>query len=350
MHDFFSKTFYSNTIGDWLTAMLVVGAGIILGKIMYWIIGKYIKILAKKTKSRLDDILVDMFEEPIILSIFIFSFWYALSTLSLSTKVDAFFDHVIYILIVFDVAWLIVRIFDSLVEEYVVPLVKTSESNLDDQVLPIIRKTIKVTIWSIAVVVGLNNAGYDIGALIAGLGIGGLALAMAAKDSVENLFGGLTVFFDKPFIVNDRIVIDGFDGVVEEIGVRSTRLRTLAGRLVTIPNSHFTRMSIENISLEPSRKVVLEIALTNDSTTSEIEKAIDILTNTAKSYSELEEKISAGISSFGQFSIDLQLVYYIKIGLDFVNVSARINFDIFKAFKEAHLRFVLPTGTLVEQK
>jgi MscS family membrane protein len=350
MHDFFSKTFYSNTIGEWLIAMLVVGAGIILGKIMYWIIGKYIKILAKKNKSRLDDILVDMFEEPIILSIFIFSFWYALSSLSLSTKVDAFFDHVIYILIVFDVAWLRVRIFDSLVEEYVVPLVKTSESNLDDQVLPIIRKTIKVTIWSIAVVVGLNNAGYDIGALIAGLGIGGLALAMAAKDSVENLFGGLTVFFDKPFIVNDRIVIDGFDGVVEEIGVRSTRLRTLAGRLVTIPNSHFTRMSIENISLEPSRKVVLEIALTNDSTTLEIEKAIEILTNTAKSYSELEEKIYAGISSFGQFSINLQLVYYIKIGLDFVNVSVSINFDIFKAFKEAHLRFVLPTGAFVEQK
>ena len=90
-----------------------------------------------------------------------------------------------------------------------------------------------------AIILGLNNAGYDVGAIVAGLGIGGLALALAAQDSVKNLFGGFTIFVDKPFKVKDRIKISGFDGAVEEIGIRSTRIRTLDGRMVTIPNSKF---------------------------------------------------------------------------------------------------------------
>lgn len=106
-------------------------------------------------------------------------------------------------------------------------------------------------------IVALNNAGYDVGALIAGLGIGGLALAMAARDTVSNVFGGFTIFTDRPFTLNDRIKVSGFDGTVDEIGIRSTRLRTLAGTLVTIPNSTFSESAVENVSAEPSRKVVM---------------------------------------------------------------------------------------------
>ena len=96
-------------------------------------------------------------------------------------------------------------------------------------------------IWIIGIIVALNNAGYDVMALIAGLGIGGLALAMAAKDTVANVFGGFTIFTDRPFSMGDRIVISGFDGTVKEIGIRSTRLQTLAGREVSIPNSKLCR-------------------------------------------------------------------------------------------------------------
>jgi MscS family membrane protein len=96
-----------------------------------------------------------------------------------------------------------------------------------------------------------------VGALIAGLGIGGLALAMAARDTVSNVFGGFTIFTDRPFTLNDRIKVSGFDGTVDEIGIRSTRLRTLAGTLVTIPNSTFSESAVENVSAEPSRKVVM---------------------------------------------------------------------------------------------
>ena len=136
-------------------------------------------------------------------------------------------------------------------------MVEESDNTLDDQLLPIVRKGTKFSLWAVGIIVALNNAGYDVGALIAGLGIGGLALAMAARDTVSNVFGGFTIFTDRPFTLNDRIKVSGFDGTVDEIGIRSTRLRTLAGTLVTIPNSTFSGSAVENSSAEPSRGVVM---------------------------------------------------------------------------------------------
>ena len=350
MDGFFSKAFYGNTIGEWLIAFSIIAAGIILGKIIYWIIGKFVKAATKKTKTKLDDILVDMLEEPIIWAIFTFALWYSLGTLNLSEGVATFFSHIIYILVVFDIAWLIVRLFDALVKEFLQPKISQSESNLDDQLLPIVSKTVKVTVWTVALVVGLNNAGYDIGALIAGLGIGGLALAMAAKDSVANLFGGLTVFLDKPFEVNDRVVVDGFDGIIEEIGIRSTRLRTLAGRRVTIPNSHFTSDAIENISSEPNRKVVLNLGLTYDTTPENIQKSLDFLREITSKYDDvLEEKKVIGFSGFGDFSLNIFLIYYIKSGEDVVGINTKINLDILNIFNKNKLEFAFPTQTIVTQ-
>lgn len=351
MSDFFSKAFYGNTIGEWLIAFSIIASGIILGKIFYWVIGRFIKAATKKTKSKLDDILVDMFEEPISLSIFILSFWYGLGTLNLSVGIDTFFGHVTYIIIVFDIAWLIVRMFDAMVQEYLVPRISKSESNLDDQLLPIVSKTIKATVWTVALVVGLNNAGYDIGALIAGLGIGGLALAMAAKDSVANLFGGLTVFLDKPFEINDRVMVDGYDGIIEEIGIRSTRLRTLAGRRVTIPNSHFTSKSIENISSEPNRKVAINLGLTYDTAPENIQQSLDLLKEITSKYDNvLEEKKVIGFTGFGDFSLNLLLIYYVKSGEDVMATNTSINLDILKTFNENKLEFAFPTQTIMTQQ
>ncbi len=348
MKEILAQTYYSNTIGSWLIAFLIIGGGIIIGKLIYWIIGRFIKSATKKTKSKLDDILIDMFEEPMLFSVFILSFWYGVSTLTLSKGFENFIEHVVFILIVFDVAWLLVRMFDALIEEYLVPMVQNSESNLDNQLLPIIRKTITVTIWAIALVVGLNNAGYDVGAVIAGLGIGGLALAMAAKDWVANLFGGLTVFLDKPFQVRDRIVIDGFDGVVEEIGIRSTRLRTLAGRMVTIPNQFFTSMSIENISLETSRKTTLDLGLTYDTSPENLQKAIDLANQVIdRNESILETHRTVGFTNFAAYSLTLSIIYYIKPCPDYIAISSIINMDILKTFTEYNVHFAYPTQTII---
>ncbi len=348
MSEFFSKSFYGNTIGDWTIAIAIIVGGYIVSKIAYWIIGNLIKKAAKKTKTRLDDILVETLERPILLAIIIAGMWYGVFYLNLSVETEKFMVQVFYFAITFNIAWLFVRIIDGIIVNYLEPLVQKTENDLDDQLLPLIRKSIKIAIWVIAVIVGLNNAGYNVGALLAGLGIGGIALAMAAKDTVANLFGGVTIFTDRPFMTGDRVIADGYDGKVEEIGFRSTKLRTMAGRIVTIPNVTFTAQSIENISSEPARRMPVKLGLTYDTTPEQMTEAKKILKDIVEANQDLvEENYVAAFDGFGDFSLNLMFVYYISKGSDYWLAVDTMNSEILKRFNKAGLDFAFPTQTIL---
>lgn len=349
MSEFFDKTFYGNTVAEWSIALLIIVGSFVLAKIIYWVFGNIVKRLTQKTKTKLDDIIIDMVEEPVVMAIVLGGFWYGVSYLNLSEGMDNFMSKVFYVALTFNVSWFVVRLLDALIVEYLTPFVEKTEGDLDDQLLPIIRKSVKAAIWIVAVVVGLNNAGYDVGALIAGLGIGGLALAMAAKDSVSNLFGGLTVFVDKPFTLGDRIKIDSYDGVIEEVGIRTTRLRTLAGRQVTIPNKVFTESFIENITSEPSRKMVLNLGLTYDTTAEQMEQAFAILKKINEENESTTEESVQMFSGYGDFSLNILYIYYIKSGESWWEVPNSMNLAILRQFNEAGLEFAFPTHTIIQQ-
>ncbi|MEN8119537.1 MAG: mechanosensitive ion channel family protein [Bacteroidota bacterium] len=351
MNDFVSETFYNNTIGEWAIALVIIVASVIIAKLVYFIISKVVKKFTERSKSKLDDLIVDMIEEPIVFAIIIAGVWYGLNFLNLTEWWENFIGKVYYILIIFNIAWMLNRLFDALVNEYLMPLVEKSDSDLDDQLLPIARKGIKITVWVIAIVVGLNNAGYDIGALLAGLGIGGLALAMAAKDSVANLFGGFTIFTDKPFTIHDRIKADGFDGTVEEIGIRSTRLKTLEGRMVTIPNALFASESIENISSETRRKIALDLGLTYDTSPDSMQEAMDILQEIAKNNKSVDnDDVVTAFTEFGDSAMIIRFVYYIIKGEDIYNTTSAINMEILKKFNENKFDFAFPSQTIYTVK
>ena len=351
MNDFVSQTYYNNTIGEWAIALVIIVASVIIAKLVYFIISRIVKKYTSRSKSKLDDLIVDMIEEPIVFAIIIAGVWYGLNFLNLNDWWENFIGKVYYILIIFNIAWMLSRLFDALVDEYLKPLVDKSDSDLDDQLLPIARKGIKVTVWVIALIVGLNNAGYDIGALIAGLGIGGLALAMAAKDSVANLFGGFTIFTDKPFTIHDRIKADGFDGTVEEIGIRSTRLKTLDGRIVTIPNALFASESIENVSSENRRKIPIDLGLTYDTTPEAMQKAMDVLQEIAKNNKSVDPVgIVTAFTAFGDSAMNIRFIYYIIKGEDIYATMSAINMEILKKFNENKFDFAFPSQTIYTVK
>lgn len=350
MSEFFEKTFYGNTIAEWSVSLLIIAGTFVLAKAIYWLSGNIIKKITKKTKSKLDDLIIDKIEEPVILALVLGGIWYAVSYLNVSDGFVNFADKAFYVAFTFDVSWLVVRLVDSILVEYLSPLVKKTKGNLDDQLMPIIRKSLKAVIWAMAIVIGLNNAGYNVGTLLAGLGLGGLAFAMAAKDSVANLFGGVTVFVDKPFKIGDRIVIDGYDGTVSDMGLRSTKLKTLAGRIVTIPNKNFTEKYIENISSEPSRKIALSLGLTYDTQAINILKAIDILKDIDKKSKYTKEDCVAIFESFGDFSLNITYIYYIIKGEDIWAAINYTNQEILKRFNEAELEFAFPTQTILTQE
>ena len=348
--DFLEKQFYNNTIANWGISLLIILIVFILSKVLYWISKNLIKRITSKTKSNLDDILVDMIEEPVIIALIIFGFWLAFKRLDFNDKVHVFVVKAIYFSIAIDVTWMFARVIKSLIQEYLSPLSQKTTNKLDDQLVLVIQKSSIIIIWILGIIVALNNAGFDVAALIAGMGIGGIAFAMAAKDTVANMFGGLTVFLDKPFKINDRIKIDNYDGFIVDIGIRSTRLKTFEGRIVTIPNSHFTENAIENVSLEPSRKVLLKLGLTYDTSPEKMELAMEILKNITQNNQNLEADYLISFTDFGDFSLGILYIYYIKSSSDIFKTQTDVNLEILKQFNSNNLEFAFPTQTIYHSK
>jgi len=346
MEDFLAKTFYENTVGQWSIAILIVLGSVIISRLFYWILSGIVLRHAEKTKTKLDDILIKKLKEPVLFAIIIVGIWYAIKYLSFTPEFDARIGQAYYLLVSFNVAWVIVRLLDAIVEEYFRPMVEKSENDLDDRLLPIISKGIKISVWMMAIIIGLDNAGYDVTTMIAGLGLGGLAFAMAAKDTIANLFGGFTIITDKPFTISDRIQVKGYDGNVKEIGIRSTRIKTFDGRIVVVPNATIANDVLVNVSAEPSRRISLSLGLTYDTDHNSMEKAMTILKEIVAENDNLEEHVILGFDAFNDFSLNINFKYYIIKGRDILGTQTQVNLQILKRFNAEGLEFAFPTQTI----
>ena len=356
--EFLEKIYYHNTVLQWAIALGIILGGVIFAKILYWFTSTIIKKITAKTKTKLDDLLVDKLEKPIIFIVIIAAYYWAISYLNFPTdavgKTNGL-ENLLFKLstfaLVINITWMISRILDAVVEEYVVPIAEKSESDFDDQVLPILRKGIRAIIWIMGIIIGMDNLGIDITAMIAGLGIGGLALALAAQDMVKNIFGGIMIFLDKPFKIGERIQIDGFDGTVEEVGLRSTRVRTLEGRLLIINNSTFSDNTVVNVSAEHTRKVVLNLGMTYDTTPEQMQQSMDILKEIVIAHPAIEtEDASIGFNAYGDFALGILFVYRIKKEGDILQTQTEINLEILKRFNGEGLEFAFPTQTVFKKE
>ena len=135
-----SRSYYGNTVSGWLTALAIIVGAVLLGKLAYWIFGNVFKKLSAKTETKLDDLIIDMIEEPVVLVISIGGIWYGLGTLQLPERATVWMGNALHFVVILTIAWLVSRLFDALYREYVAPLADKTETDLDDQLLPILRK------------------------------------------------------------------------------------------------------------------------------------------------------------------------------------------------------------------
>lgn len=350
LQEFLSREFYHNTLENWAISLSMIFGAVIIARIFHWFLNKIAESFTQKTASSLDDLLLKASKEPSVFIVAVLASWYGLERLHFTDAIDDMIGAVYYFVVTVGVTWLLVRLVDAVIEKYLLPLAEKTESDFDDQLLPIIQKGARTLLWILGIIVALNNAGYNVSAIIAGMGIGGLAFAMAAKDSISNIFGGFTIFTDKPFKINDRIKINGFDGTVTEIGLRSTRLKTLEGRTVTIPNSKFTDGMVENVTLEPTRKIVMNIGLIYDTTPEQMEQAMSILDEIHKNTDGVDEVRHIAFTDFGDFSLGITFIYYIRKGADILGVRSGMNLKILKEFNANGLEMAFPTQTIYTKK
>ncbi len=226
-----------------------------------------------------------------------------------------------------------------------------TESRLDDMLVPIIRKSLRVTVVILALVqIAQILSDKPITSIIAGLGIGGLAFALAAQDTIKNFFGSIVLFVDKPFEMGDRIVVDGHDGPVAEVGLRSTKIRTLEGHLVTVPNGELANKTIQNIGKRPYIRRIADLTITYDTPPEKIDRALEIVRGILDNHEGMHPDFPPRVffNDFNAASLNIRVIYWYHPPdyWSFMAFSERFNREVFQRFGEEGVDFAFPTQTL----
>ncbi len=342
-------TYFGNTVLEYLFFFSVVAGGVFIGKIITFTSKTILRAFADKTKTRLDDIILTLLEGPVLLSVFLAGLYFGRELLVMSAGFSSFYLKTISILFIFNIAWYLSKLINGLITHYLEPITEKSETDLDDHLLPIARKLVNVIVWAVVGVMAVEKLGYNVSSLIAGLGIGGLAFALAAKDLVGNLFGGIAILMDKPFKVGDRIKVSDVDGFVREIGLRTTRIETFGGTMITVPNSKVVDSVSENVSAEKQRRMTFTIGVEYGTSLAKLEKGKKIIEGHLKKIKGLDNKeFSVSFSEFAASSLNIRVQYWITPeGMNnYFGVQDELYTAIKKDFEKAKIEMAFPTQTV----
>jgi MscS family membrane protein len=246
--------------------------------------------------------------------------------------------------------WLILLLI-GILDVYLKKWAAGTESTIDDMLVPIVGKTLRLFVIVICgIIIVQNLTGLKIGPLLASLGIGGLAVALAAKDSIANFFGTLTILFDKPFQVGQRITIDKYDGIVENVGFRSTQIRTLTGHLVTIPNEKLVNSSVENIGERPYIRWLTNIGITYDTPPDKVEKAVHMIREILENHEGMKDDFPPRVffNGFNDWSLNITVIawYHPPNYWDFQAWLQKTCLEIMRRFEAEDIDFAFPSHTI----
>jgi len=270
--------------------------------------------------------------------------------LSLGNSVSVFFQTITTILFIMAIARLTFSLVD-VVDARMHDLAVSSESTVSEMLSVLIGRTLKIAVVIIALLQMVTLLiGKPLTSVLAGLGIGGLAFALAAQDTLKNFFGSLALFSDKPFQIGERVIIDGHDGPVEDVGLRSTRIRTLDGHLVTIPNGELARMSVQNIGKRPYIRRLFNIGITYDTPPEKIERALEIIKDILKDHEGVNPEFPPRVffNEFNNDSLNILVIYWYHPPeyWNFLKFSEKVNLEILNRFNYEGIDFAFPTQTL----
>lgn len=339
---------WGNSLETWGISILFIVGAIVIVKLISLISKKFLKPLVTRTSNRLDDVIYYSLEEPIKFAIILLGVWIAIHRLVYPDNFVKVVDNAYGILIVLNITWIFARLSGGLLQVYWGHRAKGQATKM----MPIIKRTILVVVWIIGIVMALSNVGVNISALLGTLGIGGIAFALAAQDTVKNIFGAFTILTDKPFSIGDTIRVDSFEGTIVDVGVRSTKMMDYDKRIITFPNYKITDASIINISSEPMRRVVLKLGLTYNTAPEKMKEALEILRGLPAKVKDASSKPSDAIANFSDYTdsaLVITFMFYIEKQGDILGVASEMNMAILTAFNEAGLEFAFPTRTVYIQ-
>lgn len=348
------RTFHETGWVAWGMLLLAIFLGLVAGKVVQLSLRRLSREVAKKKWWKTRGLGFRAAASPAYLALTTGGLQVGLSWIVMAPAVRAFSGDVIKLLYIVAFGWYLFNLVD-LVELFLRRITRRTKSTLDDQVVPLVRKSLRIFLVVVfALFTAENVFGADISAWLAGLGIAGLAVSLAAQDSIKNLFGSLTILFDRPFQVGDSINFDGQEGNVEVIGFRSTRIRTGDGELVTIPNSKIVDGSVRNIGRRPFIRRAFELSIAADTPPAKVQEALRVVKELlaepeVSSAFDLEKNPPrVALETLAVDALKIK-VFYWHTPPDYWAYLAhaeRVNLELLKRFADAGIDFAFPARTM----
>lgn len=337
-------------IWQFLTAFCFLLLGLILKKVSDYVFESKVVPLLEKTSLSFDDLFARAAAKPFGYLLLLGGLAGAVASLSLPIEPDmrGFAYGALRVLVALEIVWFMFRFVDVIVM-YLERIAQRTASRLDDQLVPMLRKALKATVGLVGFIWIIQLLGYSASSLIAGLGIGGLAVALALQDTLANFFGSVFIFLDRPFGVGDWIRVGDTEGIVEQIGFRTTRLRTWPATLVSIPNKTVANATIDNWSKMPKRRVSQTIGVTYESTPEQMKKAVAAIKGIIEEDEGVDKEFYVvRFTDFGASSLNIMVYYFtVQIGWDaHLVVKERVNLAIMRSLEELGLSIAFPTQTI----
>ncbi|MGO4771207.1 mechanosensitive ion channel family protein [Flavobacterium sp. W22_SRS_FK3] len=346
--DILNTTFLDNTFLSWLIAAGMIIASIIIIKTVKVVVIKRLKNWAMNTKTTWDNFIIEVVDKSVLPILYISSFYFALLTLKLPDNIN----KVIHIAYMFSFTFFILKIISAAFKKFVYSFIQRSEESESKQkqaggLIAIVN----IIIWICGLIFLIDNMGYNVTTLIAGLGVGGIAIALAAQAVLGDLFSYFVIFFDRPFEIGDFVVLGDDNGVIEYIGIKTTRIRTLSGEQLICSNTDLTNSRLRNYKRMEKRRIVFSLGVTYQTTHSQLAEIPNIVKGIIDSQSQLQFD-RGHFSGYGDFSLNFEFVYFV-LDADYnlyMDNQQKVYLEIFSAFEKEGIDFAYPTQTIIMDK
>ncbi len=346
--EYLQKILSANSLEDYIIALGITIVGILAVRILNRVVDNQFKKLSERTDTNVDDYIVESLNRFGVPLLYLVAVYAGIQYLVLPTQVNWVIEIAAAVVLTFFAIRFIATTILSLLKSYI-----RSKGGGEEQIKQLrgIMIIVNVIIWSIGILLLLSNYGVDVTAMVTGLGIGGIAIALAAQNILGDLFNYFVIFFDRPFEIGDFLIIDDKLGTVEYIGIKTTRLRSLSGEQLVFANSDLTSSRIHNYKRMQRRRIVFKLGVVYQTPLEQVKQIPGLLKAAVEAENEHEERVlfdRSHFAAYGDSSLNFEVVY-IVLSADYnryMDVQQAINFRVYASFEERGIDFAYPTRTL----
>jgi len=351
VNEFFQQVYFQNRVIDYIISLGIFLVIILLVTILKRFLIKILNSFASKSSTKIDNQFVEAFQnkiKPFMNLLYFSAFYLGFSQLSIPSVLERIVNIAIIAMLIFFGVRFALSIFSYFLENY---WIKKEKNATHITAIRGIETFLRILIWTIAFIVLLDNLGIQVSALVAGLGIGGIAVALAAQNILGDLFSYFIIFFDHPFEIGDFIIIDSFMGTIESIGIKTTRIRSLGGEEIIFSNTDLINSRLRNYKRMRKRRVLFKFGVIYKTSLKQLKKIPALVSEIIQQVNGVTfERVH--FASFGDFSLNFEVVYYVN-NRDYnryMDIQQKINFKMKEEFEKRGIEFAYPTQTLFLEK